>query len=511
MPNILMVDDELSMRQFLTHLCQREGHTVRVAENGRRAMTLMSEQPADVVISDVKMPDMGGIELLRAARELNSNIEVIMMTAFANEATAHEAFLLGAFDFVHKPFDNELLKEKVARALQKISIVKEKQALQDENDTLIKGQRARGKLSNIIGQSDRMQSLFQMIGTVAQVPSTILITGESGTGKELVARAINDLSPRAQQPFVSINCGAFTETLLESELFGYVKGSFTGATTNRKGLFEAAEQGTIFLDEIGEMSPAMQVKLLRVLQERKVRPVGAHAEVEVNTRVIAATNRDLAAMVKDGSFREDLFYRVSVIPMELPPLRERGSDIAELAEYFIGKYCAQTGRTIAISAPAMRLLESYSWPGNVRELEHTIERAVALERTDLIQPERLPEQITNYSQTRISSDLQLPDEGINLTAHLDQLEKTYVLEALKRTDGNQTNAADLLKMSVRSLRHLLDKHGIRGLTAQMRDERRTGEVVPRRRATDPYPRRRAEDLDDQGEDSGQAASAGEGS
>jgi len=509
MANLLIVDDELSMRQFLTHLFQRDGHSIRVAENGRKAMAMLREQSADVIISDVKMPDMGGIDLLRAARDLQPDVEVIMMTAFANEQTAHEAFLIGAYDFVHKPFDNNLLKEKVARALQKISILREKQALQVENEALIKGQRARGQLRNIVGRSDRMQSVYQMIETVAQVQSTVLITGESGTGKELVARAIHDLSPRAQKPFVSINCGAFTETLLESELFGYVKGSFTGATTNRKGLFEAAEQGTIFLDEIGEMSPAMQVKLLRVLQERKVRPVGAHEETEVNTRVIAATNRDLAAMVKDGSFREDLFYRVTVIPMELPPLRERGSDITELAEHFIGKYCAQTGRTIAISAPAMRLLESYSWPGNVRELEHTIERAVALERTELILPERLPEQITNYSETKISSDLQLPDEGINLTAHLDQLEKTYVMEALKRTEGNQTNAADLLKMSVRSLRHLLDKHGIRGLTAQMRDERRTGDVVPRRRTNDPYPRRRAEDFDDQAEGSGHAASAGE--
>jgi two-component system response regulator PilR (NtrC family) len=215
-------------------------------------------------------------------------------------------------------------------------------------------------------------------------------------------------------------------------------------------------------------------------------------------------------MVKDGTFREDLYYRVSVIPMELPPLRERGTDISELAEHFIGKYCEQTGRTIAISPPTMRLLESYSWPGNVRELEHTIERAVALERTEMIQPERLPEQITNYSQTRISSDLQLPDDGINLTAHLDQLEKTYVLEALRRTDGNQTSAADLLKLSVRSLRHLLDKHGIRGLTAQMRDERRNSDTIPRRRASDPYPRRRDEDSDEQSEGSGQAASAGEG-
>ena len=511
MANLLIVDDELSMRQFLTHLFQREGHSIRVAENGKAAMTQLRQQPADVIISDVKMPDMGGIELLRAARELHPDVEIIMMTAFANEQTAHEAFLLGAFDFVHKPFDNELLKEKVARALQKISIVKEKQALQVENDALIKGQRARGQLGNIVGQSDRMQAVYQMIETVAQVQSTVLITGESGTGKELVARAIHDLSPRARKPFVSVNCGAFTETLLESELFGYVKGSFTGANTNRKGLFEAAEQGTIFLDEIGEMSAAMQVKLLRVLQERKVRPVGAHEETVVNTRVIAATNRDLSAMVKDGSFREDLYYRVSVIPMELPPLRERGIDIPELAEHFIGKYCEQTGRTIAISPPAMRLLESYSWPGNVRELEHTIERAVALERTEMIQPERLPEQITNYSQTRISSDLQLPDDGINLTAHLDQLEKTYVLEALKRTDGNQTSAADLLKVSVRSLRHLLDKHGIRGLTAQMRDERRNSDTIPRRRASDLYPRRRAEDFDEESESSGQAASAGEGS
>src|ERR1041385_4459740 len=437
MANLLIVDDELSMRQFLTHLFQRDGHAVRVAENGRKAMDMVRQQPADVIISDVKMPDMGGIELLRAAREFNPHVEVIMMTAFANEATAHEAFLLGAFDFVHKPFDNELLKEKVTRALDKIRRAAEAQTLKDENEALIKGQRARGKLSNIIGHSDRMQAVYQMIETVAQVPSTVLLTGESGTGKELVARAIHDLSPRAQKPFVSVNCGAFTETLLESELFGYVKGSFTGANANRKGLFEAANQGTIFLDEIGEMSPAMQVKLLRVLQERKVRPGGAHEEIEVNPRVVAATNRDLSAMVKDGSFREDLYYRVSVIPMELPPLRERGTDISELAEHFINKYCEQTGRTIAISAPAMRLLESYSWPGHVRELENTLERAVALERTEMIQPERLPEQITNYSQTRISSDLQLPDDGINLTAHLDQLEKTYVLEALKRTDGNQ--------------------------------------------------------------------------
>jgi two-component system response regulator PilR (NtrC family) len=505
MPNILIVDDELSMRQFLTHLFKRDEHAVRAAQNGREAMALLREQPADIVISDVKMPDMGGIELLRAARELQPDIEFIMMTAFANEETAHEAFLLGAFDFVHKPFDNELLKEKVSRALDKIARARETQALKDENEALIKGQRARGKLSNIIGQSDRMQAVYQMIETVAQVQSTVLITGDSGTGKELVARAIHDLSPRAQKPFVSVNCGAFTETLLESELFGYVKGSFTGATANRKGLFEAAEQGTIFLDEIGDMSTAMQVKLLRVLQERKVRPVGAHEETEVNTRVIAATNRDLSALVKEGVFREDLFYRISVIPIELPPLCERGSDIAGLTDHFIKKFCAQAGRELSISDAALRLLEGYSWPGNVRELEHTIERAVALEKTDTIQPERLPAQITNYSDARVASELDIPSDGLNLTAHLDQLEKTYVLEALRRSEGSQTNAAGLLKMSVRSLRHLLDKHDIRSLTAQMRDERRNSDTIPRRRATDPYPRRRAEDMDEPARANEQAA------
>jgi two-component system response regulator PilR (NtrC family) len=505
MPNILIVDDELSMRQFLTHLFKRDEHAVRAAQNGREAMALLREQPADVVVSDVKMPDIGGIELLRAARELQPDIEFIMMTAFANVDTAREAFLLGAFDFIQKPFDNDLLREIVARALNKIALVKKSQALQDENEALIKGQRARGQLGNIIGQSDRMQAVYQMIETVAQVQSTVLITGDSGTGKELVARAIHDLGPRAQKPFVSVNCGAFTETLLESELFGYVKGSFTGATANRKGLFEAAEQGTIFLDEIGDMSTAMQVKLLRVLQERKVRPVGAVEEIEVNTRVIAATNRDLSALVKEGVFREDLFYRISVIPIELPSLRERSSDIADLADHFIKKFCKQAGRELSISDVALRLLEGYSWPGNVRELEHTIERAVALEKTDTIQPERLPTQITNYNDARVASELDIPTDGLNLTAHLDQLEKTYVLEALRRSDGSQTNAAGLLRMSVRSLRHLLDKHGIRSLTAQMRDERRNSDAIPRRRANDPYPRRRAEDMDEPARANEQAA------
>src|SRR5688500_16069497 len=408
------------------------------------------------------MPDMDGIEMLRAVRETLPDLGVILMTAFASVETAREAFKLGADDFVQKPFDVEELKLIVKKTI-------EKQALIDENRAFKRAQRERGSVKNIIGNSGKMQAIYQMIETVAGVQSTVLITGESGTGKELVARAIHDLSPRAEKPFISINCGAFTETLLESELFGYVKGSFTGANSNRKGLFEAANRGTIFLDEIGEMSPAMQVKLLRVLQERRVRPVGAHEELPIDARVIAATNRDLKQMSLDGTFREDLFYRVSVIPISLPPLRERREDIPDLVNHFVGKFCDQTGRDLSISPKAMQLLENYVWSGNVRELEHTIERAVALERADEIQPERLPEHVTNYNPDRIKAEFDLPDNGLNLTAHLENLEKTYVVEALRKTAGNQTRAADLLQMQVRSLRHLLDKHNIRSLSAQMRN------------------------------------------
>lgn len=462
MSNLLIVDDESGIRQLLTVVFEREKHSVRTAENGRVALSLLQKEPADLILSDVKMPDMNGIELLRAARELTPDVAVIMMTAFATVETAREAFKLGADDFVQKPFDVDELKLIIAKALEKQTLVKENQAFK-------RAQRERGSLNNIIGRSAVMQAVYQMIETVAEVPSTVLVTGESGTGKELVARAIHDLSPRAEKPFISINCGAFTETLLESELFGYVKGSFTGAMTNRKGLFEAANKGTIFLDEIGEMSPAMQVKLLRVLQEKKVRPVGSHEEISIDSRVIAATNRDLTSMVKDGNFREDLYYRVSVIPIELPPLRERREDIPDLIQHFINKFCKETGRELGINEKASQLLEGYSWQGNVRELEHTIERAVALERTSEIQPERLPEKIVNYNPARIASLFDLPEEGLNLTVFLEQLEKTYITEAMHKTGGNQTKAANILQLSVRQLRHLLDKHGIRSITSQLRD------------------------------------------
>ena len=462
MSNILIVDDEQSYRQLLTLVFESDGHSIRTASNGREAVDLVKTEAPDVIVSDVRMPDIDGIEMLRAVRETHSDLGVVFMTAHASVESAREAFKLGADDFITKPFDVEELKLIVKKTL-------EKQELIDENRAFKRAQRERGSVKNIIGNSGRMQAIFQMIETVAEVQSTILITGESGTGKELVARAIHDLSPRAERPFISINCGAFTETLLESELFGYVKGAFTGANTNRKGLFEAANRGTIFLDEIGEMSPAMQVKLLRVLQEKKVRPVGAHEEISVDARVIAATNRDLKKMSTDGSFREDLFYRISVIPISLPPLRDRKEDIPDLVDHFIAKFCDQSGRKLTISGKAMQMLENYMWGGNVRELEHTIERAVALERGEEIAPERLPEHITNYNPERISKEFDLPETGLNLAVHLDNLEKTYVLEALRKTDGNQTKAADLLQMQVRSLRHLLDKHSLRSLSAQMRN------------------------------------------
>jgi two-component system, NtrC family, response regulator PilR len=464
MEKILVVDDERSMRELLELVLKREGYAVHTAENGTRALEQIRQNLYDLIISDVKMPDINGIDLLMRVREISPDTMVIMITAFATVETARRAFKLGAEDVIVKDsgFDVEELKVNVERTL-------EKKRLRQENVLLKRELRQRNSLDNIIGRSPQMQAVYQMIETVAATTSTVLITGESGTGKELVARAIHNMSNRSAAPFVSINCGAFTETLLESELFGYMKGSFTGAVSNRKGLFEAAEGGTIFLDEIGETTPAMQVKLLRVLQERSIRRVGGLEEIPVDSRVVAATNRDLAQMVEDGTFRNDLYYRISVIPIEMPPLRGRGMDIPELVRHFLEKYAREVGRnSLDISEEAMRYLESYDWPGNVRELENTIERAVALERSAQISPERLPERILKYKPRQVT-ERDLPEEGIDLEAYLAQLEKDYIIRALQRTGGNQTRAAEVLNMSVRSLRHLLDKHKIRHTASLLRE------------------------------------------
>ncbi|HVF89167.1 MAG TPA: sigma-54 dependent transcriptional regulator [Blastocatellia bacterium] len=464
MEKILVVDDERSMRELLELVLKRQGYSVHTAENGTRALELVRQNVYDLIISDVKMPDINGIELLERVREISPESMVVMITAFATVDTARRAFKLGAEDFYIKDagFDVEELKITIGKAL-------EKKKLRQENTLLKRELRQRNSLENIVGRSPQMQAVYQMIDIVAATTSTVLITGESGTGKELVARAIHSRSNRAAAPFVSINCGAFTETLLESELFGYMKGSFTGAVSNRKGLFEAAEGGTIFLDEIGETTPAMQVKMLRVLQERSIRRVGGVEEIPVDCRVVAATNRDLANMVEDGTFRNDLFYRISVIPIEMPPLRARRTDIPDLVQHFLEKYSNNAGRPkLGISEDAMRYLESYDWPGNVRELENTIERAVALEPTDVIMPERMPERILKYKPRNVM-DVDLPDEGMDLEAYLAQLEKDYIIRALQRTGGNQTRAAEILNMSVRSLRHLLDKHKIRQTASLLRE------------------------------------------
>jgi two-component system response regulator PilR (NtrC family) len=464
MEKILVVDDERSMRELLELVLKREGYSVHTAENGSRALDQIRQNLFDLIISDVKMPDINGLDLLMRVRETSPDTMVIIITAFATIETARRAFKLGAEDIVVKDsgFDVEELKVTIKKAL-------EKKHLRQENVLLKRELRQRNSLDNIIGRSPQMQAVYQMIETVAATTSTVLITGESGTGKELVARAIHNMSNRSAAPFVSINCGAFTETLLESELFGYMKGSFTGAVSNRKGLFEAAEGGTIFLDEIGETTPAMQVKLLRVLQERSIRRVGGVEEISVDCRVVAATNRDLSQMVEDGSFRNDLYYRISVIPIEMPPLRARIIDIPELVRHFLDKYSGVAGRSqMEISEDALQYLQSYDWPGNVRELENTIERAVALEPSSTIMSERLPDRILKYKPRNLA-ELDLPEAGMDLEAYLAQLEKDYIIRALQRTGGNQTRAAEVLNMSVRSLRHLLDKHKIRQAASLLRE------------------------------------------
>lgn len=469
MAKLLIADDERSMRELLDLVFRREGHQVTVVSNGREALEAMQRSNFELLITDVKMPDVGGIELLRAAREQAPEMMVIMMTAFATINSAREAFKLGADDFIQKPFDVDEFKLIVRNALEKLG-------LKQENALLKRELQKRGQLGDIIGRSPQMQAVYQMVETVAANASTVLISGESGTGKELVARAVHNLSTRRDKPFVSVNCGAFTETLLESELFGYVKGAFTGAQNNRKGLFEAADGGTIFLDEIGEMSLTMQVKLLRVLQERRIRRVGGTEEIAIDTRIVAATHRDLEKMVKNGDFREDLYYRVSVIPLELPPLRDRRADIRDLVEHFLRKFSSFAGQTPKqCSEEVLRYLEEYDWPGNVRELENTIERAVALEAGEEIQSARLPERILKYSPQKADGGLYFPEQGIDLERYLRELEKSYLLEALRRTGGNQTRASVLLNMTVRSLRHCLDKYEIRHLTGQMREGQRSDE------------------------------------
>ncbi len=455
-PRILVVDDERSMRELLAIVLRREGYEVLLAENGRAAIDLLEREPVDILISDIKMPDLSGVDVLRAAKRIDQDILGIMITAFASTETAVEAMRLGACDYLSKPFDIDLLKMKVREKI-------ENRLLKQENVLLKRTLGLTHQFSNIIGRSEPMLDVFKMIETVARTNSTILLTGESGTGKGLVAQAIHFHSLRRDKPMVSLNCGAMPENLLESELFGHMRGAFTGADSNKKGLLEVAERGSVFLDEIGEMSAVMQVKLLRVLQERRFRRVGGLEERQADIRIIAATNQDLTKLIAEGRFREDLFYRINVIPISLPPLRERREDIPLLADHFLTKYNEQMDKAIVgISHDAMELLQQHDWPGNIRELENVMERAVALEPTPSILADSLPVSIRGDA-ARVAAPTQegLPESGFDLEAHVKEIERGYIAEALKKAGGVQVRAAELLGMSFRSFRYYVKKYNLR--------------------------------------------------
>jgi two-component system response regulator PilR (NtrC family) len=459
-PRVLVVDDERSMRELLTIVLRRDGYEVLLAENGAVAVELLKRERVDILITDIRMPQMSGVDVLREAKKIDPDIISIVMTAFASTDTAVEALRLGAADYVHKsPGAANEVRLRVRKEM-------ERRHLQRENVLLKRALQTAHSFSNIVGRSEPMLAVFQLIETIAPTNSTVLITGESGTGKELVARAIHVHSLRKDKPFVAVNCGALSETLLDSELFGHMRGAFTGADTNKKGLIEVADKGTIFLDEIGEMSPLVQVKLLRVLQERRFRRLGGTEEVNADIRVIAATNRDLSKMVAGGGFREDLFYRINVIPIRLPALRERVEDIPFLAEHFVGRFAQQMGKRITgISGDALACLKAYPWPGNIRELENAVERAVALERTPAILVDSLPEQVRETAPIQLPVNVQagdgFPEGGIDLEQHVQHIEREYIAEALRRAGGVKVKAAELLGMSFRSFRYYMKKYNLK--------------------------------------------------
>lgn len=465
MANILVCDDERSICEMLDIALRREGHRVETVQSGQAAKGKIDGNLYDLIITDIKMPNVDGIEVLKHAHRVSPDSPVILITAVDDYEAAVEAVKAGgASDYIRKsPGLVDEIKLAINRVLEKLILSK-------QNFALRRDAASHNSLDNIIGSSAAMEKLKQTVRTVASTASTVLIHGESGTGKELVARAVHICSPRATEPFVSVNCGAFPETLLESELFGYLKGAFTGATQNKRGLFEVAGGGTIFLDEISEMTLAMQVKLLRVLQERTVRPVGGTSEISIDVRVIAATNRDLDRAVAENLFREDLYYRLNVIPIRVPNLSERREDIPLLANHFLKKYAAAASRSILrVNQKSLDNLCGYEWPGNVRQLENTVERAVALETSDELRVELPVERpkaraaaagVGGFGGTsEIESGAVLP-EGVGMEGYVANIERTLLQNALGHSNGVQTKAADLLGISYRSFRHLMKKYGL---------------------------------------------------
>jgi len=447
---ILIVDDERGQREILETILEGEGFRVATAPGGREALEHLEASEFDVILTDLKMQGMSGMELLEQILEANPLQCAIMMTAHGTVDSAVEAMKKGAFDYLEKPLERDNLLLTLRRAFERVNLLRENRVLQ-------KRLKESSSIPNIIGEHPKMREVFRIITKIAPTASTVLIYGESGTGKELVAKAIHDGSPRKEKPFFAINCAAIPESLMESELFGHEKGAFTGASSRELGIFEAADGGTVFLDEIGEMSVAMQAKLLRTIQSKEIRRVGGKVNIPVDVRIVSATNRDLETEIKRGGFREDLFYRLNVIRITLPPLRERGSDIAALADFFVKKYSAQAGSTVkGIAKPALKLIMDYSWPGNVRQLESVIERGALMAESDLIQPEDLPAEITEGLSRAGWVPFELPPEGIQF----EELERNLIIKAMERVDWVIAKAAPLLGMSYKTLQYRLEKFGI---------------------------------------------------
>jgi two-component system response regulator PilR (NtrC family) len=455
MGSVLVVDDERSMREFLAICLTRAGHAVSVAESGSSALSSLEDSPVDVVVTDLKMPgELSGLDLLTEIKSRGMDTEVVVVTAFATPETAIAAMKQGAYDYLTKPFKVDEINAVIGRALEKRALIEENAALRDQ----VAG---RYRLANLLGKSRGMQRIFEMIQKIHSTRTSVLITGESGTGKELVARALHTEGNRGSSPFVAVNCGAIPDELMESELFGHVKGAFTGAVADKSGLFQEASSGTLFLDEIGELSLNLQVKLLRALQERKVKRVGSTEEVEVDVRVIAATNRDLEQEVAAGAFRSDLYYRLNVIELRLPPLRERREDIPMLIDHFLRRYSADQGKSVTgVSPEALRVLQDYDYPGNVRELENIIERAVTLTTEETVEVDVLPELKRPVMSAPAADSLEIPDDGIDLDRMLHDYERALVARALEQVGGVRKKAAHLLGVSFRSLRYRLNKLGL---------------------------------------------------
>ncbi|MBI5634088.1 MAG: sigma-54-dependent Fis family transcriptional regulator [Nitrospirae bacterium] len=447
---ILIVEDEKSMREVLKILLEEEGYETISASDGQDGIMKIQEDIFDVVITDIKMPRADGFEVLKKVKEISPASIVIMITAFGTTESTIEAMKLGAYDYIHKPFKIDEIRLIINKAFEKKRLSEEISVLREKVQTTY-------RIENIIGKSPRMQELFRLIPKVAQSSSTVLITGESGCGKELVAAALHNLSTRRNKNFVTINCATFPEGLLETELFGHVKGSFTGAVQNKEGLFEIADQGTILLDEVAEMPLSLQPKLLRVLENGIFRRVGGVADIAVDVRVISATNRNLVDAIAEGRFREDLFYRLNVIPLHMPPLRERPEDIPLLLNHFFRKY---SGGTKQLSSDALRILMRYPWKGNVRELENMVERVVLLTEGTTILPEDLPEEFFSVVRKGIGLP-DVGDEGVDLEKIIEEIEKNYLLKALAKSNGSKTDAAKLLNLTFRSFRHRLYKYGIK--------------------------------------------------